>query len=245
MSSDQGVSLAKNHSHTKHHTSHDHSKTISSKKPKATSAHEADDDCETNKDPCNKVNELSAPCNQTLPRPRSNFTLYKISNGEGNVCNCNRLYYDTLRSCTSCLNNSKHKVIIQPLWIWKNSCAKFGTPFTDFPPLNLMSSDTGTGNTTRITSISDTNTVDILIVVCVFESVLILIGIGYFLYHQLYKKRIKSKKLNDSITNLLQSNNLNLSNIQHQLDQQHLLFQQFLKFLQTQQQLPHDETNSI
>jgi hypothetical protein len=89
-----------------------------------------------------------------------------------------------------------------------------------------MSSDSN-GNTTQITSIPDTNTVDTLIVVCVFETLLILLGSVIFYIISCIKIVIKWKKLNSSITNILQSHNLNLSNIQQiesQLDQQHLLF---------------------
>ncbi|CAG8552023.1 11273_t:CDS:2, partial [Dentiscutata heterogama] len=209
-------------------------------------------------DPCKRVNELSAPCNQTLPPPASNFSIYEVtSNGNGALCNCNKLYYDTLESCTYCLSNSSRKVTIQRFKDWKESCIKFGTNFTEFPPSKVMPySELDNGNSTNSTQIvplADPNntTIDILIAICVFETVLIIAGIGFYIFYRMYyrKNLFESKKLNEPKTNKLQDDDANIPNIDNQLEQ-HVLFQQFLQYLQSQKQsgsqrLLHDETIPI
>ncbi|CAG8613197.1 8712_t:CDS:2 [Dentiscutata erythropus] len=208
-------------------------------------------------EPCKRVNELSAPCNQTLPSPTGNFSVYEVTSyGNGALCNCNKLYYDTLETCTYCLSNSSRKVTIQRLSDWRASCMKFGTQFTEFPPSQVMpysELDSGNStNSTKIVPLTDPNniTIDILIAICVIETVLIIAGIGFYIFYRKYyrKNLFESKELNESKTDL-QNDIANIPNIDNQLEQ-HELFQQFLQYLQSQnqtgsQRLLHDETIPI
>ncbi|KAF0471943.1 hypothetical protein F8M41_025112 [Gigaspora margarita] len=143
-------------------------------------------ECGTDNDPCERVNELSAPCNQTLPPPTSKVSIYEVTSyGNGALCNCNKLYYETLQSCTYCMDyNSSFQVSIQPLKDWKDSCMKFGTNFTEFPPFDVtpysqLDGGNSTTNTTQIEPLSDSNNVafDILLSICVIETVLIIAGL--------------------------------------------------------------------
>ncbi|CAG8790183.1 7654_t:CDS:2 [Cetraspora pellucida] len=212
--------------------------------------------CISENNPCKRVNELSAPCNQTLPIPTGKESTYQLStDGNGSACNCNQLYYDSLRSCTHCMESQDHEVFIQPLNEWKNACSQLGTNFTEFPPSYLMpSSQLDGGNSTQIMSLYDANntTLDILIVICVFETVLIITGIGFCIFYRLRRHKnstIKSKEHDNSKTSMLKNDVSSTPNTENQLDQQ-LLFQQFLQFLQFQQQirsqrLLHDEITPI
>ncbi|CAG8760218.1 hypothetical protein C2G38_2041380 [Gigaspora rosea] len=200
-------------------------------------------ECGTDNDPCIRVNELSAPCNQTLPPPTSKVSMYEVTSyGNGALCNCNRLYYETLQSCTCCMeNNSSYKVSIQPLRDWRESCKKFGTRFTDFPPFEVtpysqLEGGNSTTNTTKIVPLSDSNNVafDILLSICVIETVLIIAGVVFYIFFR--KCFFGSKKLNESNTKKLQNEDiLNILNSNNQLENQ-LLFQKFLQFLQSQKQ---------
>lgn len=211
-------------------------------------------ECGTDNDPCERVNELSAPCNQTLPPPTSKVSIYEVTSyGNGALCNCNKLYYETLQSCTYCMDyNSSFQVSIQPLKDWKDSCMKFGTNFTEFPPFDVtpysqLDGGNSTTNTTQIEPLSDSNNVafDILLSICVIETVLIIAGVLFYIFYR--KCFYGSKKLNESNNNIPKNDDiLKILNSNNQLENQ-LLFQQFLQFLQSQKQTDsqNDETVPI
>ncbi|CAG8641689.1 23585_t:CDS:2 [Racocetra persica] len=216
---------------TKNSSAKEHSKEHTKKHPKGKRKDKQKKKlhrCKIDSDPCRRVNELSAPCNQTLPPPTSKVSIYKLSSdGNGNACNCNQLYYDSLSFCVHCMNGPGNKVSIQPLNEWKNSCIQHGTPFTEFPPSYLMpSSQLDGGNSTQIMPLYNDNntTLDILIVVCVFETVIILTGIGFCIYYRLcYKNRnsaiIPKKSNNSKISTLKNDDVSSTSNTDNQLEQ--------------------------
>ncbi|RIA91396.1 hypothetical protein C1645_767538 [Glomus cerebriforme] len=97
-----------------------------------------DVDCHSSSNPCNKVNNLLKPCNETLPMPpKLNDTdaiqniNYFVGNSKEAKCWCSGEFYNLLLNCTLCLTEPTVNATISPLDEYKNDCKKYGTEFKE------------------------------------------------------------------------------------------------------------------
>ncbi|CAG8541786.1 1617_t:CDS:2 [Funneliformis mosseae] len=84
--------------------------------------------------PCNKVDKLLEPCNETLIRPDSDDDefMYLVDEPHEAKCWCNKKFYDLISSCMTCLSLPPNvETMIRPLEDYKNDCKAQNVEFID------------------------------------------------------------------------------------------------------------------
>ncbi|CAI2171033.1 8673_t:CDS:10 [Funneliformis geosporum] len=83
--------------------------------------------------PCNKVDKLLEPCNETLTRPDSDDEfMYWVDEPQEAKCWCNKEFYDLISSCMRCFSLPPNvETRIRPLEDYKNDCKAQNVEFID------------------------------------------------------------------------------------------------------------------